>query len=173
MQDVRKVLEKFRDLVIKDAKKELVKQGKKSSGKLYNTINGEVEVYRTNNFRMYFELGDYGEFVDKGVRGTKKGRWKTPFRFGTGSGKKGGLRKGIEKWIKQKGIKGRDKKGRYITDKSLTFLISRSIYQRGLKPSLYFTKPFNKHFKNLSDDIVEAFGLEVDEFLKYTLNKNE
>lgn len=167
MQDVKKVLTKFRDLVIKDAKKELVRQGKKSSGNLYNTIDGEVEVSK-NSFRMYFELGDYGEFVDKGVSGIKK-KYKTPFKFTN----KMPPPKEIEKWVKQKGLKGRNKKGRFITHKSLSFLIARSIKQRGMKPSLYFTKPFNKHFKNLSEDIVEAFGLEIDEFLKYTLKKYE
>lgn len=167
MQDVKKVLTKFRDLVIKDAKKELVRQGKKSSGNLYNTIDGEVEVYK-NSFRMYFELGDYGEFVDKGVSGTKK-KYKTPFKFTN----KMPPPKEIEKWVKKKGLKGRNKKGRFITHKSLSFLIARSIKQKGMKPSLYFTKPFNKHFKKLSSDIVEAFGLEIDDFLKYTLKKYE
>jgi hypothetical protein len=76
-------------------------------------------------------------------------------------------------WIKQRNIKGRDKNGRFIKQKSLAFLIARSIKQNGLKPSLYFTKPFNNEFKKLSDDLVESFGLDIDEFLDYTLNKYE
>ena len=76
----------------------------------------------------------------------------------------------FEQWVKNKGIKGRDKKGRFITTKSLTFLIARGIFNNGIKPSLFFTKPFENEYKKLSNDLVEAFGLDIDEFLKYTVN---
>ena len=91
----------------------------------------------------------------------------SPFRFGTGTGRKGGLTQGIAKWIKQKGIKGRDKKtGRFITDKSLTFLISRSIYDKGLRATLFFTKPFEAGLVKYGDEIAEAFmddNLNIEE----------
>lgn len=172
LSHLKEELDKFRKRIITEARKNLTRQKKKASGSLYKNLDSELEVYKSNNFMLSFELGSYGEFVDNGVSGTKK-KYNTPFRFGTGTGKKGGLRNGISKWIRQKGIKGRGKDGRFISNKSLTFLISRSIYTRGLKPSLYFTRPFQNEFKKLSDDLVEAFGLDIDEFLKYTLNKYE
>lgn len=166
-------LDKFRKRIITEARKNLTRQKKKASGSLYKNLSSDLEVYRTGNFMLEFDLGTYGEFVDKGVSGTKK-KYNTPFRFGSGTGKKGGLRQGISKWIRQKGIKGRDKRsGRFISNKSLTYIISRSIYQKGLKPSLFFTRPFQNEYKKLSDDLVEAFGLDIDDFLKYTLNKYE
>jgi hypothetical protein len=117
-------------------------------------------------------MEEYGAFVDEGVQGkmTTSIAPNSPFRFGSGSGKKGGLTKAIEKWIKRKGIKGRGKDGRFITDKSLTFLISRSIYQHGIKPSLFFTKPFEKAFDRLPNEVLEQFGLDIDEFIEQTLN---
>jgi len=118
-------------------------------------------------------MEEYGAYNDKGVKGKKSSSKapNSPFRFGSGTGRKGGLTRAISKWVRSKGIRGRDKKGRFITNKSLTFLISRSIYMNGMKPSLFFTKPFEKAFTRLPDDLVEKFGLDVENFMKHTLNK--
>jgi len=35
---------------------------------------------------------------------------------------------------------------------------------------MFFTKPFEAAFEMLPDDIVEAFGLDVENFLKTTIN---
>ena len=42
MSEVLKALQKFRDEVVKEAKAELKRQNKNSSGKLANSIQGEV-----------------------------------------------------------------------------------------------------------------------------------
>ena len=111
-------------------------------------------------------MEDYGDFVDQGVRGagSSSNNRTSPFKFGSGTGKKGGLTKGIEKWIKQKPIKQwKDKKtGKFLSYKSMKFLIARSIYNKGTKPSLFFTKPFYSAFKRLPVDIVKAFKLDIE-----------
>lgn len=165
---LKEELDKFRKRIMTEARKNLTRQKKKASGSLYKNLDSELEVYKSNNFMLSFELGSYGEFVDKGVSGTKK-KYSTPFSFKS----KQPPSRPLEKWIKQRSLKGRAKNGRFISHKSLAFLIARSIKHRGLKPSLYFTRPFQNEFKKLSDDLVEAFGLDIDEFLKYTLNKYE
>ena len=43
------------------------------------------------------------------------------------------------------------------------------IFKKGIKPSLFFTKPFEAAFKNLPDELVEAFGLDVENLIKYSL----
>jgi hypothetical protein len=163
--EVKQELELFKKRVIQQAKSNLTKMKKNASGNLYKNLKGEVEVFSTGNFSLEFELGKYGEFQDKGVSG-KKNKYNTPFSYKS----KMPPSRVFEKWIKQKGIKGRDKKGRFITDKSLTFLIARGVFNNGIKPSLFFTKPFENEYKKLSDDLVVAFGLDIDEFLKYTVN---
>ncbi len=55
---------------------------------------------------------------------------------------------------------------------SLQFMIARSIYNNGIKPSLFFTKPFQKAFTNLDKDIIKAYQLDVEELLKFTTNGN-
>jgi hypothetical protein len=54
--------------------------------------------------------------------------------------------------------------------KTLKFLIARSIYMSGIKPSLFFTKPFEAAFKRLPDDLIEKFGLDAEKlFMKHNL----
>lgn len=163
--EVQKELESFKKRVIQQAKSNLTRMGKNSTGALHKGLKGEVTVFRTGNFALEFDLGKYGEFQDKGVSGKKK-KYNTPFSYKS----KMPPSKVFEQWVKRKGIKGRDKKGRFITTKSLTFLIARGIFNNGIKPSLFFTKPFENEYKKLSNDLVEAFGLDIDEFLKYTVN---
>lgn len=166
--EVQKELELFKKRVIQQAKSNLTKMGKNSTGALHKGLKGDVTVFKTGNFALEFDLGKYGEFQDKGVSGKKK-KYDTPFSYKT----KMPPSKVFEQWVKNKGIKGRDKKGRFITTKSLTFLIARGIFNNGIKPSLFFTKPFENEYKKLSDDLVTAFGLDIDEFLKYTVNGNQ
>lgn len=163
--EVQKELELFKKRVIQQAKSNLTKMGKNSTGALHKGLKGDVTVFRTGNFALEFDLGKYGEFQDKGVSGKKK-KYNTPFSYKS----KMPPSKVFEQWVKNKGIKGRDKKGRFITNKSLTFLIARGIFNNGIKPSLFFTKPFENEYKKLSDELVTAFGLDIDEFLKYTVN---
>ena len=163
--EVQKELELFKKRVIQQAKSNLTRMGKNSSGALHKGLKGDVTVFSTGNFALEFDLGKYGEFQDKGVSGKKK-KYNTPFSYKS----KMPPSKVFEQWVKRKGIKGRDKKGRFITTKSLTFLIARGIFNNGIKPSLFFTKPFENEYKKLSGDLVTAFGLDIDEFLKYTVN---
>jgi hypothetical protein len=117
-------------------------------------------------------MEEYGAFVDEGVQGKRSSAKapQSPFRFGSGSGRKGGLREAISKWIERKGIQGRDNQGRFISNKSLTTLISRSIYNKGIAPSMFFTKPFENAFKNLPDEIIQKFNLDIDELIESSLN---
>ena len=67
--------------------------------------------------------------------------------------------KKLDKWVVRKGLEGiRDEKGRFIKRKSLTYLIARSIYTKGIKPSLFFTTPyeqgFNKFFNEIGNNLV-------------------
>jgi hypothetical protein len=119
-------------------------------------------------------MEDYGAYVDQGVQGKSSSSKapNSPFKFGSGSGRKGGLTQGISKWVQQKQIQFRDRKsGKFLSYQSTAFLITRSVYNKGIKPSLFFTRPFEKAFERLPDELVEAYGLDVEQFLKYTIKK--
>ena len=97
-----------------------------------------------NSIRFFFEMDDYGFYQDQGVKGVSSGRSLSNFKFGTGSGVKGGLTEGIKKWVKKRNIQFKDKKGRFISSNATAMIITRSIWQKGIKPSLFFTKQIGR-----------------------------
>ena len=104
-------------------------------------------------------MEEYGPFQDKGVKGKKHDysetmRANSPYKFGSGNyrGTWGQFKKGILKWAQMKGIRGRDKKGRFITNQSLAFLLARSIYNKGIRATMFFTKPFEKGIDKYGDE---------------------
>ena len=158
-QEVQEAIDKFRKYVIQQSKSNLTKQKKNSSKGLYNSLNGVSKV-NPNSISLYFEMEKYGEFQDKGVSGVKK-KYNTPYTYRD----KMPPTKSLDKWIVKKGIAPRDKNGNFISRQSLKFAIARSIFLNGIKPSLFFTKPFEAAFKNLPDELVEAYGLTIEKQL--------
>ena len=170
--NVRDSLNAFGKYVIQQSRSNLSKKKKNVNGDLYKSLDYTLRVM-PNSFSMSFLMEEYGVYQDKGVKGKESSikAPNSPFKFGSGKGKKGGLSEGILKWVKNKRIRFRDEQGRFTKGnyKSIAFVIARSVYKTGIKPSLFFTKPFNKAFENLPDDIVESFGLDVEQFLKFTV----
>ena len=155
--NLKKVLDDYGKYVVQQAKSNLTKDvnkygGNKGGGPLYNSIEYKP-TYEPNYFLLDFLMEDYGPFVDKGVRGKTSTYPETAaalsqFRYGSGTGPVGGLTRGVNKWIKQKKFQWRDKKtGRFLSYESMSFLIARSIYNKGLKANMFFTKPFERGLK--------------------------
>lgn len=162
-EEVQEAIDKFRKYVVQQSRSNLTKQKKNASKSLYNSIKGVSKV-NPNSISLYFEMETHGIYQDKGVKGKTSSTKapNSPFKFGSGTGKKGGLTDGIQKWVKQKRFQFRDEQGRFMSYNSTAFLITRSIYNKGLKPSLFFTKPFEKAFDRLPDELVEAYGLDIE-----------
>lgn len=167
LKNVQQELNRFAKYVIQQSRTNLTKGKKNSSKTLYNSLDYDLNV-SPNSFSMSFLMEDYGVFQDKGVSGIKK-KYNTPYKY---TNKMPPPSK-MDKWIVRKGLKGvRGKDGKFISRKSLQFMIARSIYNNGIKPSLFFTKPFQKAFTNLDKDIIKAYQLDVEELLKFTTNGN-
>jgi len=166
LTNTKESLEKFRKFVAQQSRSRLSKAGKNDSKGLYKKLDGVLKV-SPNSFKLSWDLG-YGNFQDKGVSGTEK-KYDTPYSYKS----KMPPIKPLADWAKRKGIKLRDEKGKFKKGgyKTLGFLIARSIQRKGIKPSLFFTKPFEQGFKKLPDELLEAYGLDVEEFLQFTLNK--
>lgn len=156
-------LDKFRKSVIQQAKSNLTRSNKSTSKRLYNSLKSDLKISK-NSFQLDFSMEDYGEFQDKGVSGVKK-KYDTKFSYKD----KQPPARALDKWIVKRGIAPRDKSGKFINRKSLQFLIARKIYNNGIKPSLFFTKPFENEYKKLSDNLIKAFGLDAEQFMAYIL----
>ena len=163
-----RVLKKFRDYVIKQSRANLTKKRKNVSKDLYDSLEGKFKVM-PNSFSLQFLMDDYGIFQDKGVSGKKK-KYNTPFSYSN----KMPPRDAILKWVNDRRMRLKDKEtGKFIRggQNSLAFLIQRSIFQKGIKPSLFFTKPFEAAFKRLPKDFIDAYGLDFEKFLDFSLKK--
>jgi hypothetical protein len=167
-------LNKFGKYVVQQSKSNLSKKKKKDTSNLYNGVKFEVTKEKDST-TLSFDFGsanDYWQFVDKGVKGVSSSAKapNSPFKFGTGTGKSGGLTKGINGWVARKRIQFQDRKTKqFLSYKATAFLIIRSIWNKGLETTNFFTKPFEQAFKRVPDDIYAAYALEVEEQLKVRL----
>lgn len=169
------VLNTFKKFVVQQSRSRLSKSKKNVDKKLYNSIKGDVDV-NPNSISLSFSMEDYGYYQDRGVKGKTStypeiAKYGTLAKFGSGKGKEGGLTNGIKEWVRKRRIQFKDRKtGKFMSYNSTAFLITRSIWHKGMKPSLFFTKPFEQAFKKLPDELIEAYGLDIEELLSFTLN---
>jgi hypothetical protein len=154
--EVQKLLDDFRDKVIKEAKQGLPRD----TGTLANSLKSYVKE-SPNSVQITFQMKGYGWFQDRGVKGVKSGKSLSGYRFGTGSGESGGLTKGINKWVQRKKFQFRDKEGKFLSYEQTARTIIRSIWNKGIKPSMFFTKPFEKYYKKLPKQVTEKYALDM------------
>ena len=165
MNNRQEVLDRFVKHVVSQAKKNLTTTNKNASKKLYNSIKGEAKAF-PNSIGIYFDMEEYGFYQDKGVSGVKR-KFNTPFSYKS----KIPPPKAFDKWTIRRGIAPRGAGGKFQSRKGLNFAIARSIFEKGIKPSLFFTKPFEASFKNLPDDLIEGYGLEVEDLFNDIMNQ--
>ena len=162
-------LQKLGNNVVKEGKGILKKKKKTTSGNtLFNDFDYLVTNQR-NSVTLEFEFGgaeDYWQFVDEGVKGVGgfkgSGRARgqgSDFKFSSKMPPRGV----IDRWIVSKPLaEARDERGRFISRKSLAFLIQRSIFQRGLERTQFFSKPFTEQLNKQTDNITEAFANDLE-----------
>lgn len=156
LKNVDNALNAFAKYVIARSRYNLTRQKKNSSGALYESLEYVIS-YMPNATNLKIFMEDYGEFQDKGVSGIKR-KFNTPYSYKD----KMPPPSKLDKWIVRKGIAPRDDKGRFLNRKSLQFAIARSIYNNGIRPSLFFTKPFEKAFSELPKQLEDAFVKDLE-----------
>ena len=98
----------------------------------------------------------------------------SPYRFGSGTGKKGGLTNSIRAWVQQRRIQFRDlESGKFLSYEATSKLITRAIYLKGLYPTNFFSAPFEKGYQKLPEELIKAYNLDLESFLKYTIQQND
>jgi len=181
-----KTVQKMQELgsSVVDKGKAILKKKKKttSSNTLYNGFDYLVGS-DANSVFVEWKFGganDYWAFVDEGVKGAGgfKGSGKmrgqgSDFRFGSGKarGNWADFKKSIKKWIKNKPLKLRGAKGKFIKKNkaninSAAFLIQRAIYQRGLERTRFFSKPYEQELAIYENQIIQAFAEDLELELK-------
>jgi len=158
-------LKEFEQKVVQAAKDNLTKQN--TSGELSKSIKGDVK-QMPNSIRVFFEMNEYGFYQDRGVKGTKGGKSLDNFAYTN----KMPPPKAFDKWTVRKGIAPRDVKGKFQSRKGLNFAIARSIFEKGIKPTMFFTKPFEKAYNQLPQELIDKYGLDMENLLLSIIDEN-
>lgn len=160
-KSISRTLNSFAKEVIIEAQKELKSQGKSNTGELAKSLGYDLKVDKDGFLLKFLDSRDkpYADFIDKGVSGVMK-KYNTPYKYLAKKPPAGQL----TKWVASKRFQFRDKKGRFLSYKTMGYIISNSIFKKGLKPSLFFTKPFRKLFEKLPDKMFNEFFVELDDF---------
>lgn len=172
------ILKKFTKYVVSQSRSNLTRKKKNVKGNLYNSIKGDTFVSKSEkSIGVYFEMEEYGVYQDSGIKGKSSGQSLGTFkdggfRFGSGTGQRGGLTKAIKQWVRDRRFQFRDKaNGKFISYDATAFLITRSIWQKGIKPTRFFSKPFEDGIKRLPNDVVEAYGLDAENKIRKMLTE--
>lgn len=137
---------KWAQLVVTNAKSILIRNNKKASGDLIESVRYTVN----SNGKITFLFAKEGKYVQSGRR--RGARFPPP--------------SAISKWIREKGIQGRGKDGRFITNKSLTYLISRGIAKKGIKPLPFMSMAIKQTKEQLKKELKKAVTKSVVARLK-------
>ena len=156
---LERYLNSFGKQVVNRAKGNLQK-AKGGGTNLENSLSFKV-ITDADGFSVQFFMDSYGTFVDKGVSGTDvrrsfkdyKGRTiSSPYKYTT----KQPPSRVLDKWIVKKGIAPRDEKGRFMSRKSISFLIARSIKSKGIQGISFFQKPLMLGLKQFGKEMLGA-----------------
>jgi len=164
-KNIERYLNSFGKYIVQQSRSNLTKGKKNVNKSLYNSIKFKVST-DAKGFSVKFYMNSYGTFVDKGVSGNEQKQSYKDYTGKTSSSpykykSKQPPSRIIEKWIKKRGIKGRDTKGRFTTHKSLAFLISRSIKLKGIKSTSFFQRPMQLGLKKFGPAILKAIKEDV------------
>ncbi len=183
--EVTKVFEAFGDRLRKNVRDNLKVLGK-SGGRLEKRIFHKTKEFKSS-WLFEFSMEDYAQFVDKGVKGVggtrkyKDGKkldepikWvKKKVTNNKFSYKRGGKNNipgpsHFDKWTVRKGLAPRQG-GRFTTRTGLKFAIGRTVYHEGIETTNFLTEPFERGFKTLPDEVVEAYALDVERFFETSI----
>jgi len=167
-KQTKAALESFAKFVIKQSRTNLTKKKKNVTSSLYESLGYDLNVSK-NSFYLEFYMDEYGAFVDEGVKGKKSNypeNRNSRFSFNT----KRPPMQPLADWAKKKNIRLRDAKGKFKKGnyKTIGFILAKSIFEKGIKASFFFTKPFEQGFEKLPNELVDKFALDIDDLLDFT-----
>ncbi len=175
-ENIERYLESFGKYLVKQMRTNLTKGKKNVSKDLYNSLKFKVKI-TDDGFSLQIFMADYGTFVDKGVSGTSETQSfkdyrgqdvPSPYAYSN----KQPPSEALEKWIRAKGIKGRDRRGRFIKNKSLAFLIARGIKRNGIKGISFFQRPLQLGWKKFGGQLLQEVKKDIINTVNEQTNTN-
>jgi hypothetical protein len=176
LKNLQAELQAFGKYVVQQSRSNLTKQKHNVSKGLYNSIGYKI-TEDNGKFDLTFVMDEYGTFLDKGVKGAKPSLVKNGKQKGGNSPysykSKRPPMQPLADWAKKRNIRLRDKKGKFKKGnyRTIGFILQRSIYAQGIKPSMFFTKPFTAAFDRYPELLSKSFLQDIIDILKQTNNE--
>jgi len=153
--NLKRLLNLYGELFVREYRKRLKADGSYASGKASRSLEYDVTISQLQS-----ELSVLGE------------RYITAISDGRGANKKAPPSTAILNWMKAKGIRLRDSKGRYavLSDykmRGIAYAIARSIGRNGYKGTGLIDIVYNNIKDTFGQEILEAFGQDIE----YTLER--
>jgi hypothetical protein len=153
-ENTKLALDKFGKYLVAQSRANLTRKKKNVTKALYNSLDYEVKV-NPKSIEFDFLMEEYGEWVDKG---RKPGKMPP---FGA-----------IYAWVARRKIQFKDTKTKKFLSYSETARrVMIKIKAKGIEPSDFYTRPFNLGFKQLPEELRQAYELDVMQFLDFTINE--
>jgi hypothetical protein len=152
-ENTQKALDKFGKYLVKESRKNLTRKKKNVTNSLYESLDYDIKAM-PNSFEFDFLMNEYGEWVDKGRKAGKN----PPFSP-------------LRKWVEDRRIQFRSNKGKFQSYDQTAWAIVKSIGKKGIPASNFYSRPFNLGYAKLPNEIVEAYALDVEDFLEFTIDK--
>ena len=176
LKNLQSELQSFGKYVVQQSRSNLTKKNHNVDKRLYRSLDYKISE-SNDKYSLQFLREDDGMFLDKGVKGAnpslvKNGKQKgsnSPYSF---KFKKPPMQP-VADWAKARNIRLRDEKGRFKkgNNRNRGCILQKRIYAKGIKPSLFFTKPFLKAFEKYPELLTEAFVQDIIDILKETSNE--
>lgn len=160
--ELSKELKRTSALWRRNAQNALKRQDRNASKALYHSMKTRLNVDELGNPGASITPSvPYWEYVDLGVKGAKKSPFprqrKSPFRYRT---KQPPIQPLVD-WAKTRGITPRDEKGRFMSFQQFGFMVSRTIWYRGLKPSYFLTDTGKYIEEKYTETLATAFATDL------------
>tara|TARA_R110000744_G_scaffold250598_1_gene366693 strand:- start:10 stop:573 length:564 start_codon:yes stop_codon:yes gene_type:complete len=176
LKNLETEINKFGKYVVQQARTNLTKKKHNATKELYNSIGYFVKK-NSQGFNITFDMEDYGMYQDRGVKGVKSNylvNRGSPFSYKASSNLIGleratanGAGLGVfGRFAKRMNLQPRDKKGQFGTYKTMGYILAHSIKNKGIKASMFFTRPFVKAFLRYPQEVTEAYVLDLIEDIK-------
>ncbi len=158
----KKALDNYRKILVAELKRQYTKRKQhpksRSGSDLENSIVGR-KIPNKDGFRI--KMNDYGVYDSYGVNG-RRSAYNSPFSY---KSKYPNIDR-IKDWIVRNNIKPltfSSTKKNELED--LAFLISRSIYQNGIRPTRFIDIAIEKVEPEMTKEIVDAYTRDLSEEL--------
>ena len=152
-ENTKRALDKFGKYLVKQSRSNLSKKKKNVTNKLYDSLDYDVRASGVS-FEFDFLMEAYGEWVDKGRKAGKN----PPFSA-------------IRKWVEDRRIQFRSNRGRFQTYDQTAWAVVKKIGRDGIEASNFYSRPFQLGYNKLPNELLEAYALDVEEFIEFSIDK--